>query len=74
MQSINKLDDIKAFAIRKQPVVFISKLVIYKSISPLEIIREIKFSLGVNIISTLHYDSRNENVDIIGHADSLGIY
>lgn len=62
MQSINKLDDIKAFAIRKQPVVFISKLVIYKSISPLEIIREIKFSLGVNIISTLHYDSRNENV------------
>lgn len=68
MQSINKLDDIKDFAIRKQPVVFISKLVIYKSISPLEIIREIKFSLGVNIISTLHYDSRNENVDIIGHS------
>lgn len=68
MQSINKFGDIKALAIKKQPVVFISKLVIYKSISPVEIIREIKFSLGVNIISTLHYDSKNNNVDIIGHS------
>ena len=68
MQSINKFGDIKALAIKKQPVVFISKLVIYKSISPVEIVREIKFSLGVNIISTLHYDSKNNNVDIIGHS------
>ena len=74
MQSINKFGDIKALAIKKQPVVFISKLVIYKSISPVEIVREIKFSLGVNIISTLHYDSKNNNVDIIGHSGSLGIF
>lgn len=68
MQSINKFDDIKALAIKKQPVVFISKLVIYKSISPIEIIREIKFSLGVNVISTLHDESKYDNVDIIGHS------
>ena len=68
MQSINKFDDIKALAIKKQPVVFISKLVIYKSISPVEIIREIKFSLGVNVISTLHDESKYDNVDIIGHS------
>lgn len=68
MRTINSLDDIKDIIVKKYPDVFLRRLIFYKSISPLDIIREVNFSLGVNIIATSRYGEDDVNVDIIGHS------
>lgn len=68
MSDINKLEDITRNAKKTFPNVFIKRLVIYENISPISVIREVSFSLGVNIVLTLQDLSSEGSVDITGHS------
>ena len=65
---INDFTDITTLAKKTFPKVFVSRVVLYKSLAPADVIREIKFSLGVNIISTTQPKIDSTDVDVIGHS------